>query len=303
MNFSVLLCIFAEYLILGTLHKNNLHNNKYDFAKLSKVHPQLESHITTNINGEPTINFFNPDSVKELNRALLMLHYNINYWDIPTGALCPPIPSRADYIHHLSDLIGKTNKQIRCLDIGIGASCIYPIIGVDSYNWEFVGSDIDLQSINNAKEIIERNPRLKAMVELRLQDDKTKIFNGIIKPTEHFNATICNPPFHSSAQNATKASLRKLRNLTGKNVKQVSLNFGGNANELWCDGGELKFVKSMIIESSQYKQNCDWFTTLVSNGDNLAPLYRCLESRNTKEVRTIDMQLGNKVSRILAWRY
>ncbi len=285
------------------MHKNNQHTGRYDFEKLSEIYPLLNDHIIANVTGEPTINFFNPISVKALNTALLMLHYNINYWDIPEGALCPPIPSRADYIHHLKDLISSKDSKVKCLDIGVGASCIYPIIGVGSYGWSFVGSDINPQSLANAQIIIDKNPLLKKKVELRLQPDNTKIFDGIINSTDYFDATICNPPFHSSAQNASKSSLRKLRNLTGKKVKEVSLNFGGSDNELWCDGGELKFIKSMIGESAQFKNNCGWFTTLVSNGDNLESLFRCLDGLKVNDFGSVDMQIGNKMSRILAWKF
>jgi 23S rRNA (adenine1618-N6)-methyltransferase len=37
------------------------------------------------------------------------------------------------------------------LDIGTGASCIYPILGQTVYQWHFVASDIDPISINTAK--------------------------------------------------------------------------------------------------------------------------------------------------------
>ena len=91
--------------------------------------------------GKQTINFFNPQAVKALNKALLVTHYGIRYWDIPKNYLCPPIPGRADYIHYIADLIDpegvnmmvkeecddQPRRQCRCLDIGVGANCIYPL--------------------------------------------------------------------------------------------------------------------------------------------------------------------------------
>jgi 23S rRNA (adenine1618-N6)-methyltransferase len=41
--------------------------------------------------------------------------------------------------------------------IGIGANCIYPIIGNAEY-WSFVGTDIDEKAIENCSTIIEANP-------------------------------------------------------------------------------------------------------------------------------------------------
>jgi 23S rRNA (adenine1618-N6)-methyltransferase len=77
----------------------------------------------------------------------------ISYYDIKNGIfqhyLCPPIPGRADYIH-IADLLAESNNGIipkghgiQGLDIGIGANCIYPIIGNAEYGWSFVGTDID----------------------------------------------------------------------------------------------------------------------------------------------------------------
>ena len=84
-------------------------------------------------------------------------------WEIPKGYLCPPIPGRADYIHHISDLLASSNNgiipkdKVRGLDVGVGANCIYPIIGSSIYDWNFVGSDIEIESINSVENIINSN--------------------------------------------------------------------------------------------------------------------------------------------------
>ena len=59
-----------------------------------------------------------------LNRALLKAHYDIEFWDIPAKYLCPPNSGRADYVHHLADLLAESNnqeiplgRQIKALDI------------------------------------------------------------------------------------------------------------------------------------------------------------------------------------------
>lgn len=43
------------------------------------------------------------------------------------------------------------------LDIGVGASCIYPLLGCRMFGWNFFGSDIDNESLNWANQIIEAN--------------------------------------------------------------------------------------------------------------------------------------------------
>lgn len=287
------------------LHKRNKHKGQYDFQLLTENYPPLKKFVILNPLGVQTVNFFNPQAVKALNKALLISYYGIRYWDIPKGYLCPPIPGRADYIHYIADLIqpGEQTANCRCLDIGVGANCIYPIIGQTEYGWTFVGSDIDPVSIENARKIVTCNPILAHKIELRLQKDNRKIFDGIINPDDYFDVTLCNPPFHSSREEAEDVTLRKLSSLKGERVNKARLNFGGNANELWCEGGELRFLLNMISESQKFKNNCGWFTSLVSKEKNLDKLCAKLKVVNVSEYKIIAMHQGTKSSRILAWRF
>ena len=114
---------------------------------------------------------------------------------------------------------------------------------------------------------------------------------------------MCNPPFHTSAEEAQKASMRKLKNLKGKQPKKVTLNFGGQSNELWCKGGEARFIKDLVFESKHYAKQCQWFTTLVSKASNLKNIYADLKRVKAKKVKTIEMGQGQKSSRIVAWSF
>ncbi len=123
------------------LHPRNRHNGRYDLATLCQVTPELTQFLTLTPGGEQSVDFANPQAVKALNKALLAHFYAVKNWDIPDGFLCPPVPGRADYIHHLADLLGETSGTIPAnasiLDIGVGANCIYPLIGVHEYGWRF----------------------------------------------------------------------------------------------------------------------------------------------------------------------
>jgi len=293
-----------------TLHPRNIHRFSYDFKKLIDNCPELESFVFTNEHAVESIDFSNPNAVKALNKALLISDYDINYWDIPKNYLCPPIPGRADYIHYLADLLGESNngiipegENIIGLDIGIGANCIYPIIGFSAYNWSFVGTDIDETAIQNCKKIISENPKLIDAISLQLQTEPRYIFKNIILPEDKFAFTICNPPFHASQEEATKATVRKLNNLENTRTTKPVLNFGGQNAELWCSGGEIGFITQMIYESVKYPLQCFWFTTLVSKKDNLKSLYKTLNKVGAVAIKTIEMAQGQKTSRIVAWTF
>lgn len=293
------------------LHPANPMNKEYDFAALIKAEPTLKPWVRPNPYGNLSVDFADPKAVKTLNAALLAYHYGINSWGIPEGFLCPPVPGRADYIHHLADLLaegGKTPKgqKVSVLDIGTGANGIYPLVGHKSFGWHFVASDIDPVSLKNFSAILGAN-KLEGRIELRLQSQPRQTFKGIIKPGERYDASMCNPPFHASLEEAAAGTQKKLKNLAAsKGIKhdtKLKLNFGGQKAELWCEGGELRFLEDMIRESQEFASQCQWFTSLVSKSDNLRPCRRLLQTLQADSVKVIEMHQGNKITRVLAWSF
>lgn len=292
------------------LHSRNKNRERYDLKALTTVNPELVNYVKPNKYGEDSVDFSNPVAIKELNKALLNHYYGIEYWDFPDENLCPPIPGRADYIHQVADVLSENNfgtipigDKITCLDIGVGASCIYPIIGVAEYGWKFIGSDIDPKSIATAKHIVNSNASLKGKIDCRLQENRKDVFYGIINREDKIDFSICNPPFHASLEDAQKGTRRKVKNLTGKKENNPTLNFAGIGSELICDGGEAKFIQNMIRESKKFSKNCFWFSTLVSKQSNLKGIYKSLEIIDANQIRTIPMGSGNKSSRIVAWTF
>jgi 23S rRNA (adenine1618-N6)-methyltransferase len=304
------------------VHPRNLHHGRYDFQKLTESCPALIPFVIQNefaAEHPETIDFTNPAAVKMLNRALLQHFYGIGEWDIPPNYLCPPIPGRADYLHEVADLLAETNdgtiprgSDTRVLDIGVGANLIYPMIGHAVYGWSFVGTDTDVAALSSAQKIIDQNKNLLGAIELRAQPSPAQIFQNILKRTERFALSICNPPFHASLAEAQAGSQRKWKNLGDPQLpkknspirpKAPALNFGGQGSELWCVGGEAGFLKTMIHESTQVPEACAWFTSLVSKQTTLTLLERQLYAVKAKSVRILEMSQGQKKSRILAWSF
>lgn len=293
------------------LHPRNKHRRRYDFQQLISSQPELHEFVFLNPYGDQSIDFSNPAAVRMLNKALLKHFYQIAYWDIPRDYLCPPIPGRADYIHYIADLLAESangkvpnGKFVKGFDIGVGANCVYPIIGHQEYGWSFVGCDIDPLAVKSAKAIAAANPVLSSGLSIRQQQNKQHIFTGIIKPGERYDFTICNPPFHSSAEEARQGAHKKIQNLGKKKGQPPVLNFGGIDTELWYDGGEAAFLRNMIMESKIFETQCLWFTSLVSKSHNLPYIYTMLnEGVKAAQVRTIEMAQGQKISRFVAWSF
>lgn len=289
----------------SNLHPRNQHSEGYDFVRLVAQTPELEAFTISNPVGQTTIDFQDVSAVRLLNRALLKTHYNIDFWDIPSGYLCPPIPGRVDYIHYLADLLAGSHNQeiprgrhIKALDIGTGASLVYPLVGQSEYGWHFTGVDIDAGAIKSARQICEFN---KLAMTIRRQSKPENIFCGVIQPKDAFHVTMCNPPFHKSIEHANKGTQRKWSNL-GKG-RSTKLNFGGQNAELWCIGGEIKFIARMVEQSMEFADQCLWYTSMVSKKDNLQPLTKILRKAKVADFKVVEMAQGQKTSRFVAWTY
>ncbi len=282
------------------LHPNNIHNKGYNFDELIASFPKIEPHIIINKRGEKSIDYSKHASVKILNQALLAHYYNIEYWKFPESNLCPAIPGRADYIHHIADLTKDFKNEVKALDIGTGANCIYPILGKQVYNWSFIATDIDQKSIFTAKKIVSKN-KLNDNISFRIQPNKLNILKGIIKKDDYFDLSICNPPFYNGEKEAISENERKNKNLK---IDANNRNFQGTNNELIYPGGEKAFINNYIYESTFFKDNFNWFTTLIAKKENLNSALNILNKKTEKtEVKVIDMHHGNKKTRILCWKY
>lgn len=292
------------------LHARNPHRAPYNFALLADSSPDLAQFIIKNKFNNESIDFSDANAVKALNRALLSHFYGVSFWDIPAGYLCPPIPSRADYIHYLADLLASSNngviprgKSVRLLDVGVGANCVYPIIGHREYGWRFVGSDIDQVAIKTANVILQANG-LTDVICCRQQQKQQQTLSGVWSQNERFDATLCNPPFHRSNAQMEKEVRRKWQGLKNTHAtKSKHLNFGGQNNELWCEGGEEGFIKRLIEESYHYRDQCYWFTSFVSKQASLSAIYATLKRMGVEETKTVAMAQGHKNSRFVAWTF
>lgn len=293
----------------SSLHARNLHRDPYNFDQLISCVPELKHYVFVNAYETKTINFSLPKAVKLLNQALLLHFYHIQGWDIPETNLCPPIPGRADYIHYIADLLAEEKSEIPTgisvsgLDIGTGANLVYPLLAHRSYGWKMLGTDINLDSLENAQRILDQNQDLLPVIHLKQQPDSHHIFKNIIKSGDRFTFSMCNPPFHDSEESALKGNLRKTKNIRKSKPQKALLNFGGQQSELWCEGGEIAFISKMIEESALYSSQVLWFTCLVSKKDNLHKLTTLLKKVKAVDFKIIDMAQGQKISRMLAWTF
>ena len=188
--------------------------------------------------------------------------------------------------------------------VGMGANCVYPLIGHSEYRWQFLGTEVDPTAVKAAKAIVQSNGLNKA-ISLRLQPDPKKILLDVLDSAERFDLSMCNPPFHASIDEATRGSERKWRALGKADPKRKLpvLNFGGQSAELWCEGGEARFVTQLIAESAHFAHKVLWFSCLVSKASNLPAIETALKKAGVLESQVVEMSQGQKQSRFVAWTF
>ncbi|NIJ45228.1 23S rRNA (adenine1618-N6)-methyltransferase [Wenyingzhuangia heitensis] len=287
-------------LVKYKIHSRNKNKDRYDLKALEALNSNLTNYIKPNFEGEDTIDFTNPIAIKTLNQTLLQYYYGIKNWNFSDAYICPSIPNKADYIHHIADLLMESNfgsfplgAKITCYNIGMGATCIYPIIGVTEYNWNFIASEIDEEAIITAQTIVNTNSSLKNKIDCRIQVNPKDFFYGVIDKQEKVDIAICNPPLYTSLEDAKTASHKKNAPYNSTEIK----------NEIIYDGGETAFLQNYVKESKKFSENCFWFSALVSKQSNQKGMLGFLKEIGATQTKVIPMGVGNKSSQIIAWSF
>jgi 23S rRNA (adenine1618-N6)-methyltransferase len=270
--------------------KNKYFNNPPNFDYLASIYPNFSQYVYKNKFGGYSIDWRDKKALKELNKVLLDYDFGISYWDIPDGFLIPSIPSRCNYIHWLSDLLGPLNiEKVNGLDIGTGANLIYPILGHQIYGWKFIGSDINYESLVNCQKIISTN-NLDRYIQVKLQPKEDKIFENIVNEDDKFHFCMSNPPYFSREDEIKHDN--------------PHTDFDYNEKEAYCSGGELSFINKLIKESEKYKNNFVWFSTLVGRKINLEKIEEILKEKSEiQEIKTTTFYQGKQARWGIAWKY
>lgn len=98
------------------------------------------------------------NALRALTCTLLKKDFGLDV-EIPLDKLIPTVPLRLNYILWIEDLLSITKKEgeIRGIDIGCGASCVYPLMAAKKYGWKMIATEIDAASLQYAKRNVQRN--------------------------------------------------------------------------------------------------------------------------------------------------
>lgn len=239
--------------------------------------------------------------------------------------LCPRLGNRMAYITWIHTLLEQPDiqlesQEIRGLDIGTGASCVYPLIAAALYkDWNLLGTDLSKESFEHAQAQLARNPALAERIEVKLCKPESNNFFFFAKSTADSNKgnnrwanldfVVCNPPFYKSAI--------ELANARENKQGEASTELQAQDHELYTNGGEYDFVKVLIDQSLlQHKQQSQqhhprrgcWYTAMINKKSNLLELIKYIKQQqqgaHTANYVVHDLDTGSRTLRwTLGWNW
>ncbi|KAG0646343.1 U6 small nuclear RNA (adenine-(43)-N(6))-methyltransferase [Hyphodiscus hymeniophilus] len=258
-----------------------------DFAKVLKANGQLD--------------FSNPESVKELTKALLKKDFELQL-ELPDDRLCPPVypaPSPSLLLDTTSQAFSdnfEPERQVLGLDIGTGASCIYPLLGCSQRpKWRFAGTDIDDKSLRFARQNIQING-LKNRIKLYQSKPDGPLLPLDSLGFENIDFSMCNPPFYESqAEMLTSAASKQRPPFTACT---------GSESEMVTPGGEVAFVSRMIEESIVLQDRVQWYSSMLGKFSSLGTIVEILREKGVSNYAVTEFVQGSKTRRWgLAWSF
>ncbi|XP_044210249.1 RNA N6-adenosine-methyltransferase mettl16 isoform X1 [Thunnus albacares] len=280
-----------------SMHPRNRYKDKPpDFAHLAAKYPDFQQHVHTSLTGRPVVNFKEPEAVRALTCTLLKEDFGLTI-EIPLERLIPTVPLRLNYIHWVEDLIDGQKQPRRGIDIGTGASCIYPLLGATMNGWYFLATEVDDICFDYATKNVEQN-NLSDLIKVVKVPQKTLLMDALKEETEIvYDFCMCNPPFFANQLEAKGVNSRNSRR-----PPPSSVNTGG-VTEIMAEGGELEFVKRIIHDSLQLKKRLRWYSCMLGKKCSLTPLKEELRKQGVPKVTHTEFYQGRTMRWALAWSF
>ncbi|XP_071744725.1 U6 small nuclear RNA (adenine-(43)-N(6))-methyltransferase [Lepeophtheirus salmonis] len=237
------------------MHPRNPYKTRPDFKSLALKYPEFRSHLTTDLRGNVNLDF--KTGVGVLTKILLHQDFGLSI-KLPLGALVPTLPLRFNYLLWIQDILqlNQINANIKGLDIGVGSSCIYPLLAAKHFNWKMLGNEAHEESLSYAQRNVTENK-----LENNIVIKSSSSFFGIIEETQEIlDFTMCNPPFFDT------------------NCYESCEEKPGLDHEMMTEGGEEEFVKYMIKESEKFNSKVKLFTCMLGKKSTLITMKKLFYS-------------------------
>ncbi|OAA46121.1 DUF890 domain-containing protein [Metarhizium rileyi] len=271
-----------------------LYSKPSDFKQLARLDPEFAAVVKGR-----DLNFRDPESVLQLTKTLLKLDFGLKI-ELPSDRLCPPVPNRHNYILWLKDLLDTSSydgpaRKLTGMDIGTGASCIYPLLGCSQRPWSFIATDIDGESLKWARRNVEIND-LSSRIKVvdRSMDGPMIPLDELALASIDF--TMTNPPFYMSEEDLLSVARKKRR--------PPYTACTGSTTEMVTPGGELAFVDRILNESRILRERIQWYSAMFGFLSNLTTFIEQLRAAGICNYAVTEFVQGNKTRRwAVAWSF
>ncbi|KAI0033736.1 hypothetical protein K488DRAFT_47114 [Vararia minispora EC-137] len=282
------------------MHPRNPYRNPPDFKELANAYEPLRRHLIQTAAGTATVNFKDELAQRTLTKALLHRDFNLSL-SIPSDRLCPPA-RRLNYVLWIQDIIHATrccyprDTRIRGIDIGTGASAIYPLLLCRlSPEWRMVGTELDERSLRCGQENIARNNLSNQIHIVPAMRDGPILPASVVTSTSSFDFTMCNPPFYSSAEDI-------VRSAECKEFEPSAVCTGAEV-EMITEGGECLFVRRMVEESLHFRERCSWYTSMLGKLSSVSEVVALLHSNSIDNYGITEFTQGQTRRWAIAWSF
>lgn len=278
------------------MHPRNIYKSPPNFKQLALDFPEFRSYVKQDISGKVSLDFKDVKALRALSCTLLKKDFDLIV-DIPLNKLIPTIPLRLNYILWMEDLLSLTHcpESIKGIDIGTGASCIYPLLAAKKNNWKMVATEVDNCSVVCARRNIEAN-NLDTLIKV-VEVNEDTVLKGVVKETV-FDFCMCNPPFFGTTQELSpQFKSRKPDRPKPKN------SFCASVNEVVVKGGEVDFITKLINESKELGQQIKIYSTMIGHQKSLPQLKKILRDVEVKSWQETLFCQGNTTRWGLAWTF
>ncbi|EMD37225.1 hypothetical protein CERSUDRAFT_95480 [Gelatoporia subvermispora B] len=227
------------------------------------------------------------------------------------------VPNRLNYILWLEDVVKTVRlaepdafrNGVQGLDIGTGASAIYPLLGcrtdptwtftatdIDSKSFQFARSNIATNGLDDRIRVVQSDPTGAILAPLMENNLELQVSEEIGDEAVRYDFTMCNPPFYSSREDIAQSAETKEY---GPNAQICT----GAEVEMITAGGEMTFVCQMVRESSKSRCRCRWYTSMLGKMSTLMEVVALLRELNIDNYACTELVQGQTRRWVVAWSF
>ena len=234
-----------------------------------------------------------------LTRGLLHMYLNVRLPQLPTHHLCPPVPNRLFYLHWIhTELLSQEQQVCRDdqqrqisrsngkvgLDLGVGASCIYPLLAARVFNDRMIGSDVNVEALQLAQANVDAN-QLQHQIHLlhvlpsHAQEPSTPLGGPLQRTLDAIQTSkqqafslssgldfvMTNPPFYdpNSMEEDQETAQAPPRIGDGRARTNMTMLEGSYPQ------GEVGFVVDVLVDSLRARTSSRWFSSMLGKKTSL----------------------------------